>query len=84
VLDKLCKALTEKFKGDKAHPGVFISWLPENEEWYVCIHRFPAGIHSRKYVTWGKGADLTKVLKEVASKVFKKTAEAELMEALCQ
>ena len=87
MLEKLCKALTEKFKGDKVHPGVIVSWLPENREWYVCIHRFPNSVHSRTYVSWAKGANLDKVIGEAARKIFTpKTKDAieELMEVLCQ
>ncbi len=40
ILEKLNKAISEFFKGDPTCPSVIASWLPNEQVFYVAIHRY--------------------------------------------
>lgn len=42
TLSIFLKALTEKHTGDNREPGLTIAWLPEKDQFYAAVNRFPS------------------------------------------
>lgn len=68
LLALICKALTERYATDQCKPGIQVSHLADQGQWYVAVHRYslPFG-EGRIVVHKAKGDDLDKVLEQIAS-----------------
>jgi len=64
TLSVFLKALTEKYTGDPREAGLTLAWIPEKEQWYAAVNRYPEGgsnlsKHQRVCFSFGETLDET-------------------------